>query len=532
MVLAVCRRVLGNHADAEDAFQATFLVLVRKAVSLRAPGTVGNWLYGVAYNTALKARAMNSKRRLKEREAGARPQQDPVEEAWRSVQAKLDAALVDLPEKYRLPIVLCDLEGKTIKETARHLDWPQGTVATRLARGRSLLAARLRDAGLLLSVAALAAALSEGAAAANVPVALFQSTVHAGSLWATGPAVAAGVVSAKVVALSEGVLQAMFLAKLKSIVASGFLALLIGAGAGVFSHYTSAQESLVRGRNFEAPVQAQADDIASLKREIERLRAELARTRLELQRAQQEVIVLKAKSELEKAQAEAARLKAEAERAKPADPKNKAKAGPMPPGGGFAPGPNNVPGLPFPGKGPGGLPGDPGGGFQGNVPGAAPPGIPGAPGGIAPGGNFIPGAGPPGFPGPLGGGFAPKTKETAGVTAIAPDGRVVAVSSKSAITVIDIASGKIVYRSEGHAEPVTGLAFSPDGKVLASGSKDKSVIIWETATGKQLRQVKVESPVVTLRFSPDGRTIQISGTPGTVIEIDLQTGTVVRPEKK
>src|SRR5437879_3347223 len=133
MVLGVCRRILRNEADAEDAFQATFLVLVRKAVSIRSGGTLGNWLYGVAYNTALKAKAMNTRRRTKEREAGVVPKSQATEEVWRAVQAQLDQELFGLPEKFRIPIVLCDLEGKAIKEAARQLGWAQGTLASRLA---------------------------------------------------------------------------------------------------------------------------------------------------------------------------------------------------------------------------------------------------------------------------------------------------------------------------------------------------------------------------------------------------------------
>ncbi|HEV3238580.1 MAG TPA: RNA polymerase sigma factor, partial [Gemmataceae bacterium] len=151
MVLGVCRRILRNEADAEDAFQATFLVFVRKAASIRSRSTLSNWLYGVAHNTALKAKAMNCKRHLKEKEAGTAPKQEARAEVWQEVQALLDAELSRLPDKYRIPIVLCDLEGKTIKEAARHLGWPQGTVATRLARGRAQLAKRLTKRGLTLS---------------------------------------------------------------------------------------------------------------------------------------------------------------------------------------------------------------------------------------------------------------------------------------------------------------------------------------------------------------------------------------------
>src|SRR5262249_33813498 len=150
MVLGVCRRVLRHEADAEDAFQATFLVLVRKASSVRPRGMVGNWLYGVAHNTARDGKAMNLRRRQKEREVGTMPKQAPPE-AWGELQARLDLELAALPEQSRAPIVLCDLEGKTLREAARQLGWPQGTVATRLTRGRALLARRLARSGLSLS---------------------------------------------------------------------------------------------------------------------------------------------------------------------------------------------------------------------------------------------------------------------------------------------------------------------------------------------------------------------------------------------
>src|SRR6202035_4552890 len=99
MVLGVCRRVLRNEADAEDAFQATFLVLVRKAASIVPRGMVGNWLYGVAHNTARKAKAMNSKRRAREREAGARPRPEAAPQDWQQQQELLDQELQALPDK-------------------------------------------------------------------------------------------------------------------------------------------------------------------------------------------------------------------------------------------------------------------------------------------------------------------------------------------------------------------------------------------------------------------------------------------------
>jgi RNA polymerase sigma factor (sigma-70 family) len=199
MVLGVCRRVLQNEADAEDAFQATFLVLVRKASSIRPRGMVGNWLYGVAQNTARKAMIMNTRMRAREREAGARPKPEAASEDWQQQQVLLDQELQGLPDKYRAPIVLCDLEGKSIKEAARHLGCPPGTIGTRLARGRNLLARRLACRGLTLSGGMIGMILSEKAASASVPLPLVTSTVKAASLFAAGQA-ASSVVGAKVAA--------------------------------------------------------------------------------------------------------------------------------------------------------------------------------------------------------------------------------------------------------------------------------------------------------------------------------------------
>ena len=243
MVLRVCRRVLRNEADAEDAFQATFLVLVRKAASIRCPNTVSNWLYGVAYNTALKAKAMNHKRQAKERESATVPKAEARGEVWREVQALLDAELSGLPDKYRIPIVLCDLEGKTIKEAARHLGWPQGTVATRLTRGRAQLAKRLTRHGITLSWGVIAAALPQGEASAGVPGTLIHSTTKAASLIAAaGPAAASGVVSTSVTALTERMVRSMSLTGLKVVAPLVLAVALIGGGTGVYQSRAGSPE--------------------------------------------------------------------------------------------------------------------------------------------------------------------------------------------------------------------------------------------------------------------------------------------------
>jgi RNA polymerase sigma factor (sigma-70 family) len=232
MVLGVCRRVLGNAADADDAFQATFLVLVRKAQTLRSRQTVGNWLYGVAYHVALKARAAIRRRREKERQAAdVAGRQLPTAASGSDWLPLLDQELRHLPEKYRVPVVLCDLEGKTLREAAGLLGWPQGTVAGRLSRARALLARRLRRHGLALSATALPALLLAEDASASVPPVLAHSTLRAATLAATGQAVAAGVLSANVIALMEGVFQAMLLRKLKITVVVLLSIVLAGAGA-------------------------------------------------------------------------------------------------------------------------------------------------------------------------------------------------------------------------------------------------------------------------------------------------------------
>jgi RNA polymerase sigma factor (sigma-70 family) len=228
LVLGVCRRVLRDEHDAEDAFQATFLVLARKASSIRLRSTVSNWLYGVAHNTALKAKAMKRKRRAKEHEAGMMPKPETRDEVRQHLQDLLDEELTSLPDKYRVPIVLCELEGKTIKEAAHQFGCPEGTLATRLYRGRHLLAGRLSKRGLTLSGAALGTVLAESAVSASVPASLLSATVRAATPYALGEG-ARGLISPSVAVLAEGVLKSMLLHKLK--VASSLLLLVLVVAA-------------------------------------------------------------------------------------------------------------------------------------------------------------------------------------------------------------------------------------------------------------------------------------------------------------
>jgi RNA polymerase sigma-70 factor (ECF subfamily) len=228
MVLGVCRRVLRNEADAHDAFQATFLVFVRKAASIVPRARVGNWLYGVAHKTALKAKAMNRQRRAKELQA---PVAAPAEELVGELLGLLEEALSRLPDKYRTAIVLCDLEEKPLHEAARQLGCPQGTVASRLARARDLLARRLACYGLSVAGGAMATTLARGAAPAPLPTGLIDSTVQAANQAAAGHVVA----SPQVVALTEGVLAAMRAPVRKALTAALLVVTLVGGGGVLFS---------------------------------------------------------------------------------------------------------------------------------------------------------------------------------------------------------------------------------------------------------------------------------------------------------
>lgn len=241
MVWGVCRRVLRNHHDAEDAFQATFLVLVRKAVSIASRELLANWLYGVAYRTAVKAKAMAVKRRGRERQVTEMPEPAIAEqERWHDLYPLLDEELSRLPDKYSAVIVLCDLEGKTRKEAARQLGCPEGTVGGRLARARGMLAKRLARRGVVLSGSALAAVVSQNGASGAVPASVVSSTIKAASLFAAGQA--AGMISVKVAALTEGVLKTMLLKKLKVATVILLAVSVLGTGAGWLTHHALAQK--------------------------------------------------------------------------------------------------------------------------------------------------------------------------------------------------------------------------------------------------------------------------------------------------
>jgi len=237
MVLGVCQRVLNHAQDAEDAFQATFLVLVRKAGSLSRPELLANWLYGVAYRVARKARANAQKRRNFDLEVACMTPAEPRDEAaWSELRGLLDEELHRLPDKYRAPLVLCDLEGKTHVHAAEILGWPSGSISARLARGRELLRQRLAQRDCVLPIGLFAFLLARNAGAVTVSEQLLHTTVRAAlALDGAGP-FSTGALSSQAQQLAESTSRAMSRARLFSLLGVSLLVLGLSLGAGVLAY--------------------------------------------------------------------------------------------------------------------------------------------------------------------------------------------------------------------------------------------------------------------------------------------------------
>ena len=233
MVLGVCRRVLGNRHAAEDAFQATFLVLARKATAIAKREQLGSWLHGVARRAAMDARTRAARRHAKEKRPGIMSPVERMDEIQKSeLRSILDEELSRLPERHRAAIVLCELEGLSRREAAGRLGVSEGTLSSRLARAKIQLRDRLTRRGLALSAATLAFALTEDAQALAVPSSLVDSTIRVATLVGTGSSLA-GVASTSVITLTEGVLKAMLLSKLKLAFLGLVTVALVTTGAGV-----------------------------------------------------------------------------------------------------------------------------------------------------------------------------------------------------------------------------------------------------------------------------------------------------------
>lgn len=254
LVRGVCERIVGDAHHAEDAFQAVFLVLARKASSVRTPDRLGSWLHGVACRVSRKARVAMSRQRV-------RP--GPVEDVpapaaaadWQDLRPVLDEVVDGLPERYRSPVILCYLEGKTNAEAARQLHCPDGTVASRLARGRDLLRSRLERRGVTLSTVGLAALLAGNASATPVSAASVEAAIQAGL------AFAAGTGEGTAVSLAQGAIHTMWLSKIKlmGMVAAALVCLAAGAGfLGTRWHEQASADTKLPSAP-EAPPEAKRD---------------------------------------------------------------------------------------------------------------------------------------------------------------------------------------------------------------------------------------------------------------------------------
>jgi RNA polymerase sigma factor (sigma-70 family) len=261
MVREVCRRLLGQDADADDAFQAVFLVLVRRGGTIRKRQALASWLYGVAYRVCQKARREAVRRHQRETRVAKKIACDPGKEAaWRELCAELDAELYRLPEAYRAPLVHCYLKGQTRDQAARELGLALRTLDRRLERGREVLRRRLERRGLTLSATLLVMALSQRAATGALPSSLLAGTLPAAIKISAGASLIAGGVSPRVITLMEGVLGSILVTKLRIVGLLLVAVAIIGGGASILLRATKPEEHKGAAASASPPETASSRD--------------------------------------------------------------------------------------------------------------------------------------------------------------------------------------------------------------------------------------------------------------------------------
>jgi RNA polymerase sigma factor (sigma-70 family) len=500
LVHGVCRRVLHHEQDAEDAFQATFLVLARKAGSIRKREALGSWLYEVAYHIALRARADAARRRTREEEAGVMARADcTTAEGPNELQPILDEELHRLPEPDRRLLVLCYLQGKTHQHVAHELGWPPGSLSRRMSHALEMLRERLRRRGVLLAVGALAAALTAEATAAATPAALLASTIQAALIFATGKVAGTATTSAQAVRLAEGALHAMFVTKLKLGLAL-VLTFVVVAGAGVLAYQTLSAGPAPAEPPAAPP--AQAENPANLDLFGDPLPpgalARLGTVRFRLGGWGESVTFTQDGKELVTAGLgsyprlwDGATGRELRQFGQP--PLSSARCATVSPDGATL--------------------------ASGHDDGTI------------------------------------RLWETAtgkqlhsfqnaalAITALAfsPDGKRIASASQidwpprgqvNPVRLWDVATGTEVLRFEGHTDTVHTVVFAPDGKILATGGGryDPTLHFWDSATGKMLRVCKGhDGELWSVAFAPDGQTVASGSMDKTIRLWDVASGTEVR----
>jgi RNA polymerase sigma factor (sigma-70 family) len=463
MVLRVCRDLLPDEADAEDAFQATFLIFVRQVGSIRKAPSLGSWLRGVAYRTARRAQTEFARRHKHERRAVRREGSSPDDMTWPEVQQVLHEELSGLSERYRAPLTLHYLQGKTLDESAAQLGLAKSTLKTRLERGRAVLRARLLQRGLGPTGVLLAAAWP-AAAEADLPPVLLGSTTAAALAVADGQTRSAAV-SASVTALTEGVLRAMQITKVKMITAVVTVLALAGLGLGWLA-YTMPLDPPAPPKAAEAPPAADKPGVVDKPQPSPRHLVLQAPPPIPVSS-----VAVSPDGSLIAAGAEGVRL-------------YDARTGAL------------LRAI--------------GGGWEETGPGTRTVAF-------SPDGRALAGAG---FlrdkrvgivdvqTGKRVQSLAGHTEWETDAVAFSPDGKLLASTGVDRqILVWELATGKLRHRLEGQPFRSPALAFSPDSATLASGG-DKTIRLWDVATGRLQRSLEGHRDwVCAIAFTPDGKTI-------------------------